>query len=596
MLTQQMPSLLKALDGILPDAALKQLTQALGNCQQPITARGDVSIVPSVINNYNGVYYGDQWNPNDYPDLFPTTNNIDNRTYIDVPGWNGPGQWTTNNYGGNTFTFPTTNDFNISQYYGGPTFNVGGETVLNNTYATNLTTNNINTTSITINGEPLNAQPPIPGPPGEPGRDGRDGVDGIDWNNWQGPGPQRPPKFKPIQIPIGASSVQLGARSPLVPRGTIVTNGKGEAKIKTRRVPQTTLTAYGTENVFPELRGYYLSGDVQIASNTTQSAGSCSIDGIPTITETLRTYQTDQFIDFKLTGELNVSDSGTTSVDTTAPSYTLSESGTISGTATVPTYSLSGDVSLEQSTDGSGNAETTPVTGTVPGYALTGTVAISQSGTISCNISIPKYKFDSTTQSLVSDGTESVAVSIPGWAVTTNTLALGSSGTQPVTGSVPKMKASSTLSVSSSGTTSASVSVPGYALSTSEQSWSISVPKYQVTTNTLKVEGDGWTPNVVTVRVPTFTWETSTKTGTCEIPQYYINNTLALQPDPYYPTIAVPKYIFPQTDLEYDGAEETVEVDIEKANLKFVGQPTPPVVRDVIVRPAQIVPEVVVVP
>ena len=42
MYTQSAPSLMNALSGYLPDAAVRAVVQALGNCQQPLAHRGEV--------------------------------------------------------------------------------------------------------------------------------------------------------------------------------------------------------------------------------------------------------------------------------------------------------------------------------------------------------------------------------------------------------------------------------------------------------------------------------------------------------------------------------------------------------------------------
>lgn len=153
MLTRAMPSVVKALSGVLPPTALKQLTQALGNCSQEVTQRGDVNVSPDAwtnINNYNGVYDGDTWNPRNYGDII---NNVNN----DV---------TNNNQ--NLFDFSTRQEFATNNFYGGDTINYAGDT-----YMDTVTTNNLVTNYITVN-NPAGEQGPA-GPPGADGRDGRDG-------------------------------------------------------------------------------------------------------------------------------------------------------------------------------------------------------------------------------------------------------------------------------------------------------------------------------------------------------------------------------------------------------------------------------------
>lgn len=181
MLTQTMPALVQALSRVLPQQAVSQIAAALGNCNQPLTHRGGVSIQPS--NQYlaGGVNYGDQWNPADYGDIFPTVNQANNfggsnqqlQNIYDLANYNY--NYATNNYGGNSFNFPTTNEFAINEYYGGPTTYIGGNSEFVNTVTTNLTTQNL-TTQI-INGQPAPGTPGSRGPAGPPGEPGAAGLD-----------------------------------------------------------------------------------------------------------------------------------------------------------------------------------------------------------------------------------------------------------------------------------------------------------------------------------------------------------------------------------------------------------------------------------
>jgi hypothetical protein len=124
MLTNAMPAVMRALQGSLPPNALKQLTQALGNCNQQLTHRGDISVRPdawSYVNNNNGAYGG-------YP-----------------PSSNEYNQYVNNN------EYNEYTDINNQNY---------------NTYNTNIDYGD----TIIVQG----------GPPGDPGRDGREGRDGTD--------------------------------------------------------------------------------------------------------------------------------------------------------------------------------------------------------------------------------------------------------------------------------------------------------------------------------------------------------------------------------------------------------------------------------
>lgn len=129
MLTSAMPAVTRALSGVLPPAALKQLTQALGNCNQTLEHRGDILVRPdgwSNATNRNGVYTG-------YP--------------------------------------PSVNEYNeyVNNYIGG-----GGGDVINSVYNNPTYTTNFDFGDVVIN------PPGLPGDPGRAGRDGIDGVSGVD--------------------------------------------------------------------------------------------------------------------------------------------------------------------------------------------------------------------------------------------------------------------------------------------------------------------------------------------------------------------------------------------------------------------------------
>jgi hypothetical protein len=155
MLTQTMPAVVRALQGTMPSAALKQLTQALGNCNQGVVQRGDVNVSPDAwtnVNNRNGVYDNNAWNQNDYRDLFTNGDLINNQ---------------------NAFDFSTRQDFATNNFYGGDIQNYAGDVNISNLNTDNITTNNI-----TVRGE--KGDPGEPGPPGQPGVAGFDGRDGFD--------------------------------------------------------------------------------------------------------------------------------------------------------------------------------------------------------------------------------------------------------------------------------------------------------------------------------------------------------------------------------------------------------------------------------
>lgn len=175
MLTQAMPALVKALTGVLPPAAVKQLTQALGNCNQPLTHRGDVQITPPQVTTRNGLVSGFRnggipgatgWSPQQYSNFLPQAG-VDNQwAQYEMAGFNSQNTWNQSNYGGNTFNLPLNQQFAINQYFGSPTFVVNGF----------MTTDGFNTGQLgatgaaipIINGMPMPFMPPMFGPVGVP--------------------------------------------------------------------------------------------------------------------------------------------------------------------------------------------------------------------------------------------------------------------------------------------------------------------------------------------------------------------------------------------------------------------------------------------
>lgn len=164
MFTQSTPSIINALSGALPPQAVRALVQALGNCQQPLTHRGEVSLSPAGPPNIAGVSRLGAWNPQQYTNLFAPNYQLN----MEVPGGGGltTGSLYNTNYGGAQFAFPTNQEFFANAYYGGPTFNVGGNSYFQNSYSTNATYQNafVQNLSVTnVNGVPVGEQPTFGG-------------------------------------------------------------------------------------------------------------------------------------------------------------------------------------------------------------------------------------------------------------------------------------------------------------------------------------------------------------------------------------------------------------------------------------------------
>ena len=194
MFTQSAPSLFNALSGYLPDVAVKAVVQALGNCQQPLTHRGPVTLSAPQPANRGGVMTGGTWNPQTYQNEF-SQNMAQN--YFEAPNIGGytNGDWYSTNYDGSQFSFPTNQEFAANSYYGGPTFNVGGNSFFDNTAAYNATYQNLNAnefTSQNINLTTLN-NIPLPAPYFSPSQIGESVQNIYDYSSqtFQGQGGRR---------------------------------------------------------------------------------------------------------------------------------------------------------------------------------------------------------------------------------------------------------------------------------------------------------------------------------------------------------------------------------------------------------------------
>jgi len=193
MLTQQMPALVNALSKALPQNVIAQITQALGNCNQPITHRAGVNVQPSIASRQSAALNNDVWNPAVFQPILPTVGQITEIItrgpgvpgppgapgIVVIPGYE-PGS-SGNNYGGSAFNFPVTNEFNINDIYGGPTTYIGGNSAMVALTTTNFTAGNAVITF--MNGEPAPGTPGErgpSGPPGTPGGAGNAGPGGQD--------------------------------------------------------------------------------------------------------------------------------------------------------------------------------------------------------------------------------------------------------------------------------------------------------------------------------------------------------------------------------------------------------------------------------
>lgn len=241
MLTQAMPALVKALTGVLPPAAVKQLTQALGNCNQPLMHRGDVQVTPAQLTTRNGVVSGVKngglvgatgWDPRAYANFLPQAGAFNPSAAYDMPGFSNSSQWNQSNYAGNQFSFPLNQAFTLNTYLGAPTFNVSGMMMAGGMFTPNLGA--IGGTIPYLNGYPMPFMPPYFGPTGVPftpypippvppgpfGPTGPVPPPGVP----TGPGPSNPAPPLPPGTP---SPVPGPAGPPGSPGGTLTPNAPG---------------------------------------------------------------------------------------------------------------------------------------------------------------------------------------------------------------------------------------------------------------------------------------------------------------------------------------------------------------------------------
>jgi hypothetical protein len=176
MLTQAIPALISALNGVLPDSAVRSLAQALGNCGQEVQQRGPMTVMPNQSRDGSAgwdprQFFPDGWLPG------PGSGAGGSNPFIDMPSGSSAGgfssgyggeSWYSTQYGSPNYNFNSSINNTINNTYGGPTSYFGG-----NSYFENITVNKITV----IN---------PPGGPGAPGLSGRDGRDG-------GAGPSGPP-------------------------------------------------------------------------------------------------------------------------------------------------------------------------------------------------------------------------------------------------------------------------------------------------------------------------------------------------------------------------------------------------------------------
>lgn len=238
MFTQSMPALAQALSGALPEAALRQLMQSLGNCQQPLTHRGAINLQPTNATGANGLARTGTWRPSDYTTILPKAGD---NVFVDMAGDNYNDTSTSHNYDGHQFHFPINQDFNYSNYYGGDTFNVAGNSFFDNSTVNNLKAGDTNIQNLTVKNITYTG-----------GGDGGGGDGGGGMNPGGGGGGIFPIPFGPGGgggIPVPAVNAVSTFMKDVTVRGTVVVPTTESATVRDKAVDLTNKTSAKTVTV-----------------------------------------------------------------------------------------------------------------------------------------------------------------------------------------------------------------------------------------------------------------------------------------------------------------------------------------------------------
>jgi hypothetical protein len=265
-----MPALAQALSGALPEAALRQLMQALGNCQQPLTHRGAVNLQSPVSTGAGALARPGTWSPSAFSRLMPTAGQD---VRVDIAG--NTVNNNTQNYGGHQFSFPLDQAFTYNSYFGGDTFNVAGDSRFDNSFHTNFTADNSRITNLTVENITINNPAgPTPMDPGGGGGVGGDGGGGDGGGGFGGGG-------GPFIFPLPAVTQVSTFLKDVTVRGTVAVNEAGTVTNKTvdvtNKVVSTPVSVTGTVTVptveSVSLTAFTASGT---ASLTTLTGGTVS--------------------------------------------------------------------------------------------------------------------------------------------------------------------------------------------------------------------------------------------------------------------------------------------------------------------------------
>lgn len=375
MNTQAMPALAQALAGVLPDQSVRALMQSLGNCQQPVASRSGLNVqAPQVVDRFGQVRPG-QWSPSSVPGGYlPTAQSVANVNetmnfyMVDIPP--PPGftttPFTSNFYGGASFSFPMEQTFTTNNVFPGPTISYGGATTFSYAAGDIVNFRHAMFDSITIGGVSIYGDPVdfgsggfgLPGGPGAPGMNGMPGMPGA--------------AGMPGMPGAAGTPGQAGVRGRNGRHGRAGERGRDGMP-----APPGAPSAGSTTNIFNIQQG-----------GTGQSGGRPSVlnyvDGVNTYLQKVRA-------NVAIPGEVSSADFGTVSIP---QNYALSGlNATIDGSS----VTISSDLQNHTITQASGLNQTALATKVVGGSVLAST----------SQVSIPTYS------GVTISGGGSVAVHVP---------------------------------------------------------------------------------------------------------------------------------------------------------------------------------------
>ncbi len=172
MFTSQAASMLRTLDGVMPNTSLRDMVQIFANCSQTLSHRGGTDLSPPAFPYLkNGVNTKAplSWDPGSPGyNLGPATNNsgyynnAGDSPYFDfasrdyMPYFEGPSNFSDNSsqsaINRNSYSFPFAQNIRSDSLYGGPTVNIAGDSYFDNSHADTYNGDTVTTKNLNVGG------------------------------------------------------------------------------------------------------------------------------------------------------------------------------------------------------------------------------------------------------------------------------------------------------------------------------------------------------------------------------------------------------------------------------------------------------------